>query len=1641
MICFLFLAFEQMEVARANIPGGGTGTGSNVTLTDNGATVTLANGIISIVVTKSDATIGTINYTYNNGSGTVTNPVLAAGDGGGGGSLYWNGNPASFGTMDFTYSIVANSGTFAEISLVSTSATNGVMEVDYAMLKGSTGFYAAATLTHRTQDGPVYIELRPNIYAGLQFNWMTVDSARNKLMEVSGGTMVVVPNAPKECYLWANGIYQGRYDDKYKYAADQDLTKVWGWTSVGTSGSNVGLWCVQPSGEAYPGGPLERSLMEHIGTTVLNVFTGGYYGMSQDGTIGNADSWTKVYGPYFYYFNNAPKTITDPVILSGSLYADARAQQTAEQGAWPYSWYNNSNYAQATNRGTVTGTIVISDSGNPNASAAGLWVGVVQQPAADDTVYDFQQWCRPYQFWTQTAANGSFTIPTVISGTNYTLYAFGPGSNDTFMSQAQTGGTAPLIIDLPATPFSVAVTGGATTSLGTITWKPARVGPTMFEIGYPNRTANKFRHGDDYWVGDIGPSVTAPSPVWTKYLEYQFDFPNGPNYTVGSSRWSTDWNFIQPAVLSSAGVWNNSSSNINFTIPSGTSLTGSASFYLGLAVDYYTAIIVTVNGENLGSVTGLSAKPNASVPTSGYYVGYDDGDASIREGNNGAFSDERLTFPASLLKTGTNINTINIGIRQVGGGYFANHAMYDYARLELTGYLPPPPGSATAFAGNHSALVTWPVVPGANSYNILRSTTSGSGYTSLATGIVGPVCGSGSSSATYVDATAADSTPYYYVVRSVNVTGTSANSPQSASVTPLATAPTTAPAAPTGLAVSATNAAVTLNWAASTGANYYTVLRSTLYNNGGSIYNASNTYNLLSTIVLSNTVTGTTYTDTTPTNGSTYAYSLMASNAVGASATTTAVNAEPLPPAPSAVPGGVLAQPGAEQITVSWGTVSGAQGYILQEATSSGGTYSFVASITTLNYTVTGLADNTTYYYTVTAVNAGGVSGTSSVVSATTAPAAPAGLAAIAGNTQVTLTWSPSAAATSYVVSRSTSAAGTYTTIGTSNGTAYTDTGLTNGTTYYYEVAASNANGTGLDSADVAATPVATVPVAPAGLTATAGYKQVVLNWSASSGATSYTVLSGTVSGGPYSSLASGITTTSSTNTGLVTGVTYYYVVEAGNAGGTGAYSNQASATPVDAPVALTWSGNVDTGWNDGSANWTSSGGAAVYSDPDGVTFDDTAKQSSAVITASVSPGSVTFNNSVLGYTISGGSISGTTSIVKTGTGSVTFTNVNGYSGGTTVSAGTVEIGVAGTTSATLGTGPISLANATTLEMADPSGDNYPTNSVSVAAGALATLFSISAIDVFGGNVSGSASSTITLSGPVSLGLSGTSQFSGFNGLISVPLGSQLKFTSTGGANGNGGASATFDVNGLLNTRNAAGSLGVVLGALEGGGSIQGQTNTATGNDIYFIGAKNIASIFSGTIADGANGITSLTKVGTGTLTLSGSNTYSGATSVTGGILKITGTTAGTTGVSVSSAATLYLAGGSLSVTGNIVNGGTFKLSGTPSLSLTGTFTNNGVLDLINGPSALPADFVNNGTVITATSVQILQTVVSGSDMNVMVEGYAEHTYQLQSATSLSPSNWQDVGLSQLGDNSVLTFTDTGGATGGSKFYRIQVTP
>src|SRR5208282_4571798 len=512
---------------------------------------------------------------------------------------------------------------------------------------------------------------------------------------------------------------------------------------------------VSASVEYYSDGPMKRDLMSHIGTTILNYYESSHYGGNMtDGNWTSGEIWSKVYGPYFIYCNNITNTVTDTNQAAQMLYADALAQAQAEATAWPYYWFANTNYASAAQRGTVTGQMAINDIYNPNASAAGLWVGLVQQPATSKSIYDFQQWMKTCQFWAKTDTNGNFTIPNVIAGGNYTMFAFGPGAAGTFQSQALTGGEPPNTMDIPASPFSVTVTGGATNNLGTVTWTPTRVGPTVFEIGYPDRTGAKFRHGDDYWVGDIGPSPTNPSPIWSKFLEYPFDFPNGVYYTVGQNRWTTDWNFVQP-VVSSTGTDNNSTSTITFYLPTASANGATASLYIATASDFQGALIISVNNANLGSASGVTATPNA-LPTTGYVPAYSgsgyESDTTVREGINSVLSDERVTFPASLLQAGQN--TITLGLRQVGGTASEDHAMYDYLRLELTGYVPPLPASVAAYAGNNCNLVCWPVTPGATSYNIYSTTTSGSGYGLVASGVTGPVCGSGWNNATYLDTNA-----------------------------------------------------------------------------------------------------------------------------------------------------------------------------------------------------------------------------------------------------------------------------------------------------------------------------------------------------------------------------------------------------------------------------------------------------------------------------------------------------------------------------------------------------------------------------------------------------------------------------------------------------------------------------------------------------------------------------------------------------------------------------------------------------------------------------------------------------------------------------------------------------------------------
>ncbi len=988
----LGLIFSGALSVRANIAGGGDGTGPNVTVTTGEKVIILSNGICSIAITKTGPHLNALDYTYNNNGVARTSPTLK-----GDGQYYYGG--WSLGGLDmdhhssnFKYSLAvdpaANGGNYGDVMMVSDTPDLGVIEVHFSMLRGSPGFYSTAIQTHRAQDAAVNLTAWGVVTrVPGNFNWLSADDTRNFLIGTPTSKGSGIPNSPHEISVGLNGSRQGQLDDKFIYGQDHADLKAWGWSSVGPQGLNIGRWMMTTM-DFSNGGPMKRDVSVYPYSELNNSILTGELGMGGDGSFAQGELWTKTCGPWFIYLNNAPASITDPAEAAKALYKDALAQAEAEKAAWPYKWFKNDKYPQAAGRGTVLGKLSIQDGGNPNASNAGVWVGLEEQPITSHNAHDFQQWFKPYQYWTQTDANGDFTLANVLPGANYTLWAYGPGAAGTFLSQNQQGGNPSLECDVPAQPFAVKVSPGSVNQLGVVKWMPIRVGATVFELGYPNRKADKYRHGDDYPFPDDQPKLGFPTPIWGPQMEFPFDFPDGLTYTVGHNRWSTDWNYILPSLPDTNGAYQPCSGKIVFNLAAAPAAGAQASLYIGAAGfdgdKRFSAnqIVISVNDTELGSVPEAKGAPDALTPT-GYFPAYSD-DSSIHCGVHGPFSDERLYFPGSLLKAGQNTITV-----KVNGRGLSNYIMVDYLRLELAGYIPPAPAGVTAFPGNSAVLVTWPVVPGATSYDIFRATADASGYTPVKTGMPGLVCGGDMLNMNFTDKTATNGTRYHYKVVSRNPVGQSVASPASAGVAPGPKLSSSAPPLPSALRVSSSgHHSVVLNWTAAEGADFYRVWRSTLHGNGvGAFYP-------LRTIMLNDQVSGTSFTDTTPTDGKRYRYYTQAVNAAGVGLPSASVDAQPLPKPPASAPASLAGNWSKTRqgvgITLKWSAVPGATGYVIYRS-NLGEQFkwpdNFVTPLLETTWTDTNrgkkkdekkgddhINPSNDYYYLVTAINAGGIS-------------------------------------------------------------------------------------------------------------------------------------------------------------------------------------------------------------------------------------------------------------------------------------------------------------------------------------------------------------------------------------------------------------------------------------------------------------------------------------------------------------------------------------------------------------------------------------------------------------------------------------------------------------------------------------------
>ncbi|KAL6582863.1 hypothetical protein OROMI_004941 [Orobanche minor] len=442
-----------------------------------------------------------------------------------------------------------------------------------------------------------------------RFQYMAVSDDRQRIMPTTEdrekGQILDYPEAVLLTNP-SNSFLRGEVDDKYQYSSDNKDNSVHGWIC---SNPPTGFWLITPSNEFKTAGPVKQDLTSHAGPISLSMFFSTHYaGQSLIMEFQDGEPWKKVFGPVFIYLNSALDG-EDPL----TLWADAKEQMLIE-----------------------TKSCYISER---LITANSAYIGLA--PPGERGSWQTEN--KGYQFWTQSDVMGYFVITGIRPG-NYSLYAWVPGFIGDYNSE-----------------FEINVLPGKQNRLGSLIHEAPRNGPTLWEIGIPDRTAAEF------FVPDPNPSLMNQLYVaqtdkfrqyglWDRYTELYPD--QDLVYTIGSSIYQTDWNVGNKIYIPT--TW-----KIVFNL---TNIDGSANYTIQLALASVTdaELQVRINDETTEETphfsTGLIGKDNAIA----------------RHGIHGLYQLYSVDIPSSLLVGSTN----TILLTQSRGSSPWKGIMYDYIRLE-----------------------------------------------------------------------------------------------------------------------------------------------------------------------------------------------------------------------------------------------------------------------------------------------------------------------------------------------------------------------------------------------------------------------------------------------------------------------------------------------------------------------------------------------------------------------------------------------------------------------------------------------------------------------------------------------------------------------------------------------------------------------------------------------------------------------------------------------------------------------------------------------------------------------------------------------------------------------------------------------
>ncbi|XP_012841986.1 PREDICTED: probable rhamnogalacturonate lyase B [Erythranthe guttata] len=371
------------------------------------------------------------------------------------------------------------------------------------------------------------------------------------------------------------------------------------------------------------------------------MFHGSHYiGNEMSARFEQGETWTKVLGPVFVYLNS-----TSVVSNAYNLWLDAKKQRLNQESLWPYDFVNSQYYLTDKERGSVSGRLFVQDRfiSSSLLPAKSAFIGL----SAARTEGSWQLESKGYQFWVNTDSDGNFTIKNVVPGI-YGLHGWIPGFVGDYLKQEL-----------------ITISQGSEIQMENITYAPPRDGPTIWEIGFADRTAQ------DYYVPDVNPMyvnklfLNSPEKfrqygLWDRYTDVNPKYDQV--FTIGVSDPKKDW-FFAHVDRRIGEKYVPTTWAIRFSLKSVT--VGTYKLRLAIASATRSDLEVHVNEMNaeqlVFQVTNLGADNTV-----------------CRHGIHGLYRLFSADISSTLLVNGDNC----IFLTQARGGDSLCGILYDYLRLE-----------------------------------------------------------------------------------------------------------------------------------------------------------------------------------------------------------------------------------------------------------------------------------------------------------------------------------------------------------------------------------------------------------------------------------------------------------------------------------------------------------------------------------------------------------------------------------------------------------------------------------------------------------------------------------------------------------------------------------------------------------------------------------------------------------------------------------------------------------------------------------------------------------------------------------------------------------------------------------------------